>query len=143
MRRCTKTAALLVVLTIAVIATYEWRLASYEKGVAAGFAAEHVSLVNLIATPEKYDGKLVMVEGVCAIEFEGYALYLSNDDRKHRVGKNAVWAAYYTLVNVDNPLTYKLDGRYVLVEGYFDAKSHGHMGIFSGSITNVTRILTW
>jgi hypothetical protein len=76
MRRRTK--IVLVVLTLAVAAVlltgYEWRLASHEEGVAAGFAAESVSLINLIATPEKYQGKLVQVEGVCLIEFEGWAL---------------------------------------------------------------------
>ena len=138
----------LVMLTLAVAAMllmgYEWRLSTHEEGVTAGFAAESVSLINLIATPEKYQGKLVQVEGVCLIEFEGWALFLSKDDRKHGFTKNALWASYYTLPGGDSlQFQAKFDGRHVLVEGYFDAQSHGHMGLFSGSITNVTRIRTW
>lgn len=36
----------------------------------------HVSLIQLIANPEKYDGKQVAVVGFLRLEFEGNALYL-------------------------------------------------------------------
>ena len=136
---------LLAALLIAVaFAVYQSRFARHERGTAGGFAVEHVSLINLIATPEKYQGKWVMVEGVCNFEFEGYALYLSQEDRKHGLVKNALWASWDTLGvdTYDLAFAFKFHGRHVLVEGYFDARNHGHVGLFSGAITNVTRIMT-
>jgi len=52
--------------------------------------AIEVSLINLIATPEQYDGKLVRVTGVAKVEFENSGLYLSRDDYKNAITKNAV-----------------------------------------------------
>jgi uncharacterized secreted protein with C-terminal beta-propeller domain len=134
-------ATLLIMLLFAV---YLSRFAAYGRGTAGGFAVAPVSLINLIATPEKYDGKWVQVEGVCSFEFEGNALYLSRDDRNHLITKNAIWASWDTLgaQPYDLPFMFKFDGRHVLVEGYFDSNSKGHMGLFSGAITNVTRIMT-
>jgi len=146
MRRRKRVAVLvLVALAVPVVfAVYESRFAFHEQGTAGGFAVESVSLVNLIATPEKYHGKWVRVEGVCAFDFEGNGLYLSKDDRKHMHTKNAVWASYNTLgaEAYNLPFMFKFSSRHVLTEGYFDAHSHGHMGLFSGAITNVTRIMT-
>ena len=36
---------------------------------------ENISLIRLIATPEKYDGKRIQVIGYLHIEFEGTAIY--------------------------------------------------------------------
>jgi hypothetical protein len=32
---------------------------------------------------------------------------------------------------------------YVLLEGLFDARSRGHMGMFAGSVRNVSRLAGW
>jgi len=53
--------------------------------------AIEVSLINLIATPEQYDGKLVRVIGVGEVKFESNGLYFSKDDYKKVITKNAVW----------------------------------------------------
>jgi hypothetical protein len=37
----------------------------------------------------------------------------------------------------------ELDQKYVLVEGTFDAKMKGHMGLWSGSIQKITRCQVW
>src|SRR3982750_1118818 len=79
------------------IAVYQSRFAFHQQGAGGGLAVESISLVNLIATPEKYHGKWIRVEGVCAFEFEGNAVYLSTEDRRHMLTKNAVWASYDTL----------------------------------------------
>jgi hypothetical protein len=146
MSRNKKIAATLfgVVVVSVSLAVYQSRVGSHEQGTAGGFAAEHVSLVNLIATPGKYNGKLVMVQGVCNFEFEGNALFLTQDDRRHGLTKNAIWASYDTLgAQPHDPVfASKFHGRYILVEGYFDSRAHGHLGLFSGAITNVTRIMT-
>ncbi|HUL21797.1 MAG TPA: hypothetical protein VLZ10_10100 [Thermodesulfobacteriota bacterium] len=105
---------------------------------------QYVSLINLIATPEKYHGKWVRVIGIANFEFEGDALYLSQSDYKF-VTKNAVWLSLDTaVIKVDeSTLAKEFNGLHVVVEGIYDMNDHGHMGLFSGAITNVTRILTW
>jgi len=51
---------------------------------------KYVSMINLIATPEKYQDKKVMVDGYINIEFEGTALYLHEEDYKNGITKNSI-----------------------------------------------------
>lgn len=97
------------------------------------------SLVQLIANPMALDGKLVRVIGFLNLEFEGDAVYLHKEDFEHAISRNAIW--------VDIPDNIKdrakLSGNYVLLEGIFDAKERGHMGMFSGAIQKITRAQVW
>lgn len=95
-----------------------------------------LSLVQLIGNPDKYDGKFVRVEGFLRLEFEGNALYLHQEDDEHTLTKNAIW------VDASPDMMKKrdrLNKKYVLLEGTFDAKDHGHMGFFAGSLHAVRR----
>ena len=56
----------------------------------AGQSNDPVSLIQLIANPEKYDGKQVQVVGFLRLEFEGNALYLHEDDYTNNLYGNAV-----------------------------------------------------
>jgi len=99
-----------------------------------------VSLVRLIANPNDYDGKLVRVIGYARLEFEGDAIYLHEDDYKHSIYKNGLW------MDVSEDMRKRkteLDRKYVLIEGTFDAKMTGHMGLWSGSIQKITRCQVW
>lgn len=103
--------------------------------------AESVSLIGLIADPEKYDRKRVQIIAFLRLEFEGDALYLHRDDLENGITKNGIW--------LDRPkdLSQKqaeaVDQRYVICEGIFNARVHGHMGLFSGSLTHVNRLEPW
>ncbi|MBI1921699.1 MAG: hypothetical protein HYS23_11550 [Geobacter sp.] len=105
---------------------------------------EDVSLINLIATPERYHGRRVRVIGVANFEFEGNALYLSKAD-VNLVTKNAVWLSpdTATLKVTEPTLAHDFNGQYVLVEGLFNMNNHGHLGMASGAITNINRIMSW
>jgi len=97
-----------------------------------------VGMVQLLANPEKFHGKFIRVEGFLRLEFEGDALYLHKEDYANGLTKNAVW--------VDMPQDTqhtKLNMHYVLIEGVFDAKDLGHMGLFSGSIGKISRAIAW
>lgn len=99
-----------------------------------------VSLIQLIANPKPYDGKVVRVIGFVRMEFEGNAIYLHQDDYRHSIGKNGLW------IDVTDELRKKqkdYDQKYVLLEGTFDAKETGHMGLWSGSIKKITRCQAW
>jgi hypothetical protein len=50
-----------------------------------------VSMVQLLAAPEKFHGKLVGVFGFLRLEFEGDALYLHREDDTQGVTRNVVW----------------------------------------------------
>lgn len=99
-----------------------------------------VSLIQLIANPEKYDGLPVRVFAFLHLEFEGDALYLHQEDYKKSLPMNAVWIA---LTDGQTNASKKFSGGYVLVEGTFSAKERGHFGMFAGSIQQVTRIQSW
>jgi hypothetical protein len=93
-----------------------------------------VSLIQLIASPDKFDSRHVMVMGFARLEFEGNALYLHEEDYKRGLTKNAVW--------VDVPpdirgRSKEYDMKYVLIVGTFSATRKGHMGLFSGTIERV------
>lgn len=105
-------------------------------------------MIQLIATPERYDGKKVSVYGYLHLQFENTALYLSKEDSKY--GGNALWVSFskdLKLETTGNRITKKrpklshYDCRHVLVEGVFDSSMKGHMGNFPGEISNITRIV--
>jgi hypothetical protein len=102
------------------------------------------SLAELIARPELYDGKRVRVIGFVNFEFEGNGLYMSREDWEQSIFRNGVW--------IDPPARFQADGgpaavvpnqRYVIVEGTFDARHTGHMGMWSGAVERVTRLDPW
>ena len=99
-----------------------------------------VSLIELIARPELYHGKRVRVIGVANFEFEGNALYVHADDLENHVSNNGVWLAEptYPVARLDT-----FSRRYALVEGTFSATDRGHLGMWSGAITNTTRLQSW
>lgn len=99
-----------------------------------------VSIVQLIATPERFDGKMIRVIGFLHLEFEGNALYLHETDFCHSISANAVWVAVGWPPKDEQMAR---SNSYVLLEGRFDAQSKGHFGMFSGSIRDVSRLNGW
>ena len=94
-----------------------------------------VSLVQLIANPDWYEGKRVRVKGYCHLEFEEQSLYLHREDADLMNTSNAVW-----LESDSSDLEQaKLNEQFVLVEGVFTGKSRGHLGAWSGTIRDITR----
>ncbi len=95
-----------------------------------------VSLIQLIASPERYDGKRVRVEGFALIEFEGNALYFHKEDKDVGLSKNAIWLE----VPEEKETKWKLhSGSYVLVVGTFRAANRGHWDMFSGALEGIIR----
>ncbi len=54
----------------------------------------NISLIRLIATPERYDGKVIQVEGFLNLEFEGNAIYLHKEDYENSLCKNGFWVDF-------------------------------------------------
>jgi hypothetical protein len=99
-----------------------------------------VSLVRLIANSKQYHGKVVRAIGFLRLEFEGNSIYLHQDDYELGITKNGLW------IDANSDMQKKrveFDLKYVLIEGTFNAKETGHMGLWSGSIQKITRCAVW
>ena len=105
--------------------------------------AQDVTLAALIATPEKYAGRAVRVTGAFRLEFEGNNLCLTRKDLDNYVGKNCLWLELGadTLAPQAREIS-TLNGRFVLVEGIFTSKEHGHMGMNAGAVTGIWRVVS-
>lgn len=99
-----------------------------------------VSIIQLIANPEKYQNRVIRVMGVGNVEFEGDAVYLSKDDWKYGTC-NSIW------LNIGDDFQYenagKINGKYVIIEGTFNMNNKGHLGLWFSSIENITRYQLW
>ena len=98
------------------------------------------SLLQILANPDSFHGKEVQIIGFLNLTFEGDALYLHREDLAYGIVRNSIWV-------VANENMYKnrkwLNKKYVIIRGTFDANDHGHMGLFQGSLMNITRCDIW
>ncbi|HKA08570.1 MAG TPA: hypothetical protein VKD71_15030 [Gemmataceae bacterium] len=101
-----------------------------------------VSLIQLIATPDAFDGKHVRVQGFVRIEHEGSAVYLHREDAEHMLTKNGLWLAASDAAP-EGSKEAEVKDRYALIEGRFIAKNKGHLGLWSGAIEDITRMQAW
>ncbi len=100
---------------------------------------ENVSLIRLIANPEKYDGKKLQVVGFLHLEFEGDAIYLHEEDYKKGLVQNSFWVEFSPkLLKKKDPK--KLSDKYVIIIGTFNAEHRGHMDMFGGTFENILRL---
>jgi hypothetical protein len=100
----------------------------------------NVTLVQLIASPEKFDGKLIRVIGFLRLEFEGNVLYLHREDYENALLGDGIW------VDVTPEMKKQaktLNMNCVLLEGIFRSTDRGHMGMWSGTITKIRRAELW
>jgi len=97
--------------------------------------AQKVSLISLIANPEKYDGKPIAVIGFLSLAFESKVLFMNKDDYDAGLGINGIW------VEISNPEHYQNNNKhYVIIEGVFDFNNKGHLSGYIGAIDKITRI---
>ena len=98
-------------------------------------------MVELIANPQKYDNQLVRLTGFLHLEFEGNVIYLHSEDFRHSLTKNGLW------IDVPKDMTETqvktVNDHYVICTGRFKAAMHGHMGLNSGEMTNISRLEIW
>ena len=95
-----------------------------------------VSIQELVAAPDKFNGAHVRVIAPCLIEFEGSALYATEEAQEARAAHQAVW------LQLNWPLLSErraLNGKYVLVEGQFVSDLRG-LDRFQGAIIDVTSL---
>ncbi|RYJ39676.1 hypothetical protein NU08_1345 [Flavobacterium anhuiense] len=113
-----------------------------EKDQAISFHKYDISLIRLISTPEKYDGKQIQVIGYLNLEFEGDAIYLHKEDFSKGISDNGFWVNFSKQISQKKNLN-EYNKKYVIIVGTFDMNSRGHMGMFGGTIKNITRLDLW
>lgn len=100
----------------------------------------NVTMIQLIANPDGFNGKLIRVIGFLRIEFEGNVLYLHREDYENGILGDGIWVDVTPeMMKQDKSLNTK----YVLLEGVFSSSDHGHMGVWRGTITKIRRAEFW
>lgn len=93
---------------------------------------------RVIARPELYHGKVIQLVGYLNLEFEGNALYHSEEEYRHGQTAEALW------IDVDGMnLKPPFARGWVIVQGTFNGERRGHFGLFAGTIEKITRIDPW
>jgi hypothetical protein len=125
-----------------------------------GQVKDTLTVTQLISNPDSFNNKIVVVTGYVVFEMEGTAIYSSYDDCKERLTNKAIWLSFSKNYAVETPfgtttskklkkdLANKKDTittkfcslHYAVVEGVFLKGKQGHLGMFSGSISNVKKI---
>jgi hypothetical protein len=101
-----------------------------------------ISIIKLIATPEKYHGKQIQVIGYLNLEFEGDAIYLHKEDYSKGISNNGFWVNF-SKETIEKKNLNDYNKKYVIIVGTFDMNDRGHMGMFGGTIKNITRLDLW
>jgi len=91
----------------------------FSSSVFAQNTAQHTNLVQLLATPEKFDGALVTVRGFLVMgdhrDLVAHALYLSKDDADNLIGNSVLVVANDQMRRDEE----KIDRMYVVLTGRF------------------------
>lgn len=99
-----------------------------------------VGMVALLATPQRYEGKVIRTIGFMCVEFENDALYLHEEDYRHGLHKNS----FALRLSESQRKEFKgLSLKYVLIEGTVYASGPEQTDLWSGAIGNITRLEAW
>jgi hypothetical protein len=97
------------------------------------------SLIQLIANPEKYDGKLVTVQGFLKLG-EHPALWVHDEDFKNVLWSNSIWVEPSAQMVREGEA---IEFMYVDLEGVFRAGHQGHLYFLSGGIGQIRSCTAW
>ena len=115
--------------------TYEEQEASF-KELATPKRGDKRSIIELIARPAEFHGKLVTVTGYVVMLPERTVIYLSENDANHYLNANGIWLQCSG--NISDQQYLELGGKYACVTGTFNAESFGHGRLHCGAIEIVS-----
>jgi hypothetical protein len=101
-------------------------------------SAPSVSLISLIATPEKFEGKYIRIEGVGYLDSKHSlsALFLTREDKLKGNGANGIYlylSSFFAKID-------RLNNQFIIVQGVFRSADKGHLDSFQGSLVDIDRI---
>lgn len=101
---------------------------------------EAVSLVEIIAHPQKYDGKQILVIGFVTLGFEQDAIWLHKDDAIQMISKNALSLSLHPMPREAYGLD--LQPHYATICGVFKAHDKTKiLSIYSGDIVEIDSLV--
>ena len=134
----------LVALVVACLALAATRQPSFAQN---SDTAPVVSIINLIATPERYDGKKVIVTGYVYFEFENRSLCLLAGVASSReclwinVNENKPDSEAAAEAQKRSEVVWKSYDRHVVtIHGVFDMNDKGHLIGWSGGIRDIEKV---
>lgn len=92
------------------------------------------NFINLLNAPEIYHNKQIEIIGYVNFEFEGD--YIS----PYANSRDEVWIGELPDSLLVKKYFGKLKGRRVRIVGFYDKNRLGHMSLFRGTITNITKL---
>lgn len=102
---------------------------------------EHLSLIQLISNPEKYDGKRVSVVGFLYFGgVDGDGLYLHKEDCDNAIGSNGLMVDRTKQMFQERERLYD---NYVLIVGVFRREEIPPLHFSPGRITGIERCELW
>lgn len=104
-----------------------------------------VSIIQLIATPERYNDKLVSTYGFLGIGWESSVLWLHKEDGENLLPPNGIWLEPSAEMRRNASET---NLKYVAIIGVFHAFQSGRPGYninenMSGGLTDIRRCTVW
>jgi len=94
-----------------------------------------LSMIDLIANPELFDGKKVIVKGYVHFEFEGNGIFLHKEDFLYGIDRNALWLS---LSSSERAKKFSdCQDSYAMVRGTFKAGIGGHNSMLSGELHDI------
>lgn len=115
-------------------------------GASAQERAKPVSLIQLVATPERFDGKLVMLQGFVKFDREpkhgvNVFLYLHEEDAKNRLVSNSILVIPSKEMLRDEET---LNGKYVHITARFQGvRAAGEQTVGAGILNDVKDCDIW
>jgi hypothetical protein len=98
------------------------------------------SLVRILAHPEQFNGKRVLLDGYLKIAFEESGLYLSKDDADHLNTMQALWVGS---PKDGKDVKYPKNG-FVMIVGtvrYTEGQGAGHLGSWFAELSDIEQIV--
>lgn len=91
-----------------------------------------VSMIELLANKDKFNGKAVQVSGYLSVRFEDNALYFDENAYLHMFTENALWI---DIDQADRAAFERYNGRPGYVIGVFKSENcNGHLCLYGGRI---------
>ena len=88
-----------------------------------------IPFVRILSSPEKFNGRVIVVSGVLSARHENVALYPGLESYRNGILENAFWLASPT----GNDMS-EFEGKWVILKGELNADSYGAFGLFAGTI---------
>jgi hypothetical protein len=99
---------------------------------------EPVSIIRVIANPQEFNGKRVMITGYLITSFEKSAVFLNSESYDRGLFANAIWLQFPP--EMTNAERNHFSKQYVSIQGTFHADLKGHINAFSGTLGNLEKV---